>query len=146
MNEPCFDQLERKCNWVISYSPVQSLMRAFFGIRIIIQSGKCGPVKLDEHVESFLKLFREEHLGTMTEEDFIKHRNSLIMEKIKKARTMREETYSYFGEIQNRMYCFDRNWKEAAELDTTSLNDVIEFFDSYIAVGAPERKNSVSRL
>ena len=42
--------------------------------------------------------------------------------------------------MQNRTYCFDRSWKEANELDSVTLKDVIAFFDSHIAAGAPERR------
>jgi insulysin len=140
MNEPCFDQLRTKLQlgYIVFSGTVSD--EGILGIRVIIQSGKCGPAALDEHIESFLETFRKEHLEKMAEEDFIKHRDSFIMEKIKKSRTMREETYLYFGEMQNRTYCFDRSWKEANELDSVTLKDVIAFFDSHIAAGAPERR------
>ena len=114
------------------------------GLRIIVQSAKCNPQGLDDHIETFLTAFRTK-LGKMSDEDF-KQRDSLIISYLKKPKSMIDETFKYVNELESKTYVFDRKWKVAAELDRLSLHDIVSFFDYYISKGAVERKKISIRI
>ena len=139
LDEPCFDQLRTKqqLGYIVWSGTVCD--EGVLGLRIIVQSGKCSPVALDMHIEAFLSEFRGT-LKNMSEEDFVNHRDSLIIEKIKKPKRMREESYAFLDEIDSNTYVFDRTWKEANELDHLSLDDVLSMFDSHVANDSKTRR------
>ena len=114
-------------------------------LRIIVQSAKCAPKELDEHIEAFLTSFRKK-LANISEEEFCKQRDSLIISCLKKPKSMIDETFRYVSEMESKTYIFDRKWKLASELDQLSLNDVVSFFDHFIAIGAAKRRKLSIRI
>ncbi|KAL4198409.1 hypothetical protein AMTRI_Chr03g140060 [Amborella trichopoda] len=109
------------------------------GVQIIIQSIVKDPEKLDERVEAFLKMF-ETQLYTMSNDDFIRNKNSLIDMKLEKHKNLSEESEFFWIEIERGTLKFDRVEHEVGAIRELTQEDMIDFFDIYIKVGAPRRK------
>ena len=145
LNEPCFDYLRTKeqLGYIVFSGKVVD--DGILGLRIIVQSAKCAPKELDEHIEAFLTSFRKK-LANISEEEFCKQRDSLIISCLKKPKSMIDETFLYVSERKSKTYTFDRKWKLASELDQLSLNDVVSFFDHFVAKGAAKRRKLSIRI
>ncbi|KAJ0982675.1 hypothetical protein J5N97_010930 [Dioscorea zingiberensis] len=109
------------------------------GLQFIIQSTVKDPAQLDARVEAFLKTF-ENKLYEMTDEEFKSNINALIAMKLEKYKNLKEESGFYWKEIVDGTLRFDRKESEVAALRELTRQELINFFDSYIKVGTPQRK------
>ncbi|XP_075638112.1 insulin-degrading enzyme-like 1, peroxisomal [Castanea sativa] len=109
------------------------------GVQFIIQSTVKGPGNIDLRVEAFLKMF-ESKLYEMTNEEFKSNVNALIDMKLEKHKNLREECRFYWGEISDGTLKFDRRESEVAALRQLTQQELIDFFNECIKVGAPQRK------
>ncbi|XP_022982829.1 insulin-degrading enzyme-like 1, peroxisomal [Cucurbita maxima] len=112
------------------------------GVQFVIQSTVKGPRNIDLRVESFLEMF-EKKLVDMTIEEFKSNVNALVDMKLEKFKNLREESGFYWREIADGTMKFDRRESEVAALKTLTHQDLINFFNEHIKVGAP-RKRSLS--
>lgn len=109
------------------------------GVQVIIQSSVKGPKHIDTRVESFLKMF-ESKLYEMTSDQFKSNVNALIDMKLEKHKNLREESRFYWREISDGTLKFDRREAEVAALRKLTQQDLIDFFNEYIKVGASRKK------
>ncbi|XP_019101972.1 PREDICTED: insulin-degrading enzyme-like 1, peroxisomal [Camelina sativa] len=113
-----------------------------YGVQFIIQSSVKGPGHIDSRVESLLKNF-ESKLYEMSDEDFNSNVTALIDMKLEKHKNLKEESRFYWREIQSGTLKFNRKEAEVAALKQLQKQELIDFFDEYIKVGA-EKKKSLS--
>ncbi|XP_057982106.1 insulin-degrading enzyme-like 1, peroxisomal [Malania oleifera] len=143
--QPAFHQLRS----VEQLGYITALMqRNDFGIRgvqIIVQSTVKGPGGIDARVEAFLKMF-ETKLYEMTCDEFKSNVNSLIDVKLEKHKNLREESAFYWREISDGTLKFDRRESEVAALKQLTQQELIDFFNEYIKVGASLRKTLSVRV
>lgn len=66
------------------------------------------PITIPESILFNALLLFQEHLESLTEENFRKHLNALILRKSEKPKKLNEECHKYFTEIVSRQYNFDR--------------------------------------
>ncbi|KAI4967708.1 hypothetical protein ZWY2020_016983 [Hordeum vulgare] len=109
------------------------------GLQFIIQSTVKDPSNLDARVEAFLKMF-EVTLHEMPDAEFKSNVNAVIDMKREKYKNIREESAFFWGEISQGTLKFDRKEAEVAALGELKKEELIEFFDNYVKVGAPEKK------
>ncbi|KAI3864340.1 hypothetical protein MKX03_026913 [Papaver bracteatum] len=109
------------------------------GLQFIVQSTAKDPGEIDLRVQSFLKEF-ESKLYEMPADEFMSNVNALIEMKLEKHKNLREETSFYWGEIFYGTLKFDRREIEIAALKNLRQQELIDFFNEYIKVGAPTRK------
>eukprot|EP00268_Persea_americana_P025603 TRINITY_DN2493_c0_g1_i10.p1 TRINITY_DN2493_c0_g1~~TRINITY_DN2493_c0_g1_i10.p1 ORF type:complete len:968 (-),score=137.62 TRINITY_DN2493_c0_g1_i10:400-3303(-) len=109
------------------------------GLQFIVQSTVKDPAQLDLRVEAFLEMF-ESKLYEMTYDEFKSNVNALIDMKLEKHKNLNEESSFYWREIADGTLKFDRRESEVAALRTLSQQELIDFFDDHIKVGAPKRK------
>ncbi|KAK1679676.1 hypothetical protein QYE76_040524 [Lolium multiflorum] len=109
------------------------------GLQFIIQSTVKDPFNLDARVEAFLKMF-EVTLHQMPDAEFKSNVNALIDMKLEKYKNIREESAFFWGEISEGTLKFDRKEAEVAALRELKKEELIEFFDNHVKVGAPEKK------
>ncbi|KAG7958735.1 hypothetical protein I3843_10G032200 [Carya illinoinensis] len=123
---------------------ITSLMQrndsGIYGIWIIIQSTVKGPGHIDLRVEAFLKTF-ESKLYEMTSDEFKNNVNALIDMKLEKHKNLKEESGFYWQEIHDGTLKFDRKELEVAALRQLTQQELIDFFNDHIKVGAPQRKS-----
>uniref|UniRef100_A0A0D6QRY2 Insulin-degrading enzyme-like 1, peroxisomal n=1 Tax=Araucaria cunninghamii TaxID=56994 RepID=A0A0D6QRY2_ARACU len=109
------------------------------GAQFIIQSTVKDPAQLDIRVEAFLKTF-ESKLHTLTDDEFKSNVNALIDMKLEKHKNLREETQFYWSEIDDGTLKFDRKEVEVAVLRKLTKEDLLNFFNNHIKLGAPGRR------
>ncbi|EPS70250.1 insulin degrading enzyme, partial [Genlisea aurea] len=115
------------------------------GLQFIIQSNVKGPGKIDQRIESFLKMF-ETQLYEMSIDDFKSNVAAVIEMKLEKHKNLREESRFFWNEIADGTLKFDRREREVEALKDLSQKELIDFFDKYIKVGAPFKKSLSVRI
>ncbi|KAI3838122.1 hypothetical protein MKW98_009073 [Papaver atlanticum] len=109
------------------------------GLQFIVQSTAKDPGQIDLRVESFLKEF-ESKLYEMPADEFMSNVNALIDMKLEKHKNLNEETSFFWREIFDGTLKFDRREIEIAALKSLTRQELIDFFNEYIKVGAPAKK------
>ncbi|KAK1267709.1 Zinc-metallopeptidase, peroxisomal [Acorus gramineus] len=109
------------------------------GLQFIIQSSVKDPVHLHDRVEAFLKMF-ENRLYEMSGKEYKSNVTALIDMKLEKHKNLREESSFYWREIMDGTLRFDRKESEVAALRELPQQELIDFFNEHIKVGAPRRK------
>jgi len=143
-----------------------------WGISIVVQSSNSSPLFLEERIEAWLKLFRQE-LEAMTAESIAMKASGMVAQLLEENTRLSQDVGSAWGEIVATETCneqmnepvFDRLQRLADELLLTTENEsettvngndrkspeqlkkqVTEFFDRHYAVDAPERRVMSSRV
>jgi insulysin len=143
-----------------------------WGMAIVVQSSSASPVKLEERIEEWLKLFRKE-LGEMDPQVIAKEAQGVVSQLKEGDTKLGQEVGSAWNEIVSTEGCnermttpvFDRLEYLADELvlrteggTTTTKNGlprkdpdelktrVLEFFDQVYAGDAPERRAILARV
>ncbi|EOA29315.1 hypothetical protein CARUB_v10025596mg [Capsella rubella] len=111
-----------------------------YGLHFIIQSSVKGPGHIDSRVESLLKDL-ESKLYNMSNEEFKSNVTTLIDMKLEKHKNLSEESWFYWGEIQDGTLKFNRKDAEVAALRELKKEELIDFFDEYVKVDAPKKKS-----
>ncbi|XP_062166020.1 insulin-degrading enzyme-like 1, peroxisomal isoform X1 [Alnus glutinosa] len=109
------------------------------GVQFIIQSTVKGPGVIDSRVEAFLKTF-ESKLYEITNDEFKSNVNALIDMKLEKHKNLSEESGFFWQEIYGGTLKFDRRESEVAALRQLEKQDLVDFFNEHIKVGAPQRR------
>lgn len=138
VREPCFDTLRTKeqLGYIVwSSSRKTSGDRGWF---VLVQSNR-KPVYLDNRIESFIQSARE-LIKTMSDEEFNRHKKALADLKLEKPKRLSGRSDKIWNEIYSQRYNFDRVAIEVADLELLTREDVIEFYDKFIASKAPERR------
>ncbi|KAF5474140.1 hypothetical protein F2P56_006066 [Juglans regia] len=138
--QPAFHQLRSVEQLGYITVLVQRNDSGIHGVQFIIQSTAKGPGNIDLRVEAFLKTF-ESKIYEMTDDEFKNNVNTLIDMKLEKYKNLREESGFYWREIYNGTLKFDRKESEVAALRKLTQKELIDFFNDYIKVGAPQRKS-----
>ncbi|KAH7661765.1 Insulysin protein [Dioscorea alata] len=137
--EPAFHQLRsvEQLGYITALKPGN--FSGVCGLQFLIQSTVMDPAQLDGRVEAFLKMF-ENKLYEMTDDQFKSMANVLIDLKLGEYNNLSEESDAYCKEIVDGTFRFDRHESKVAALRELTRQELIEFFNSYIKVGAPQRK------
>ncbi|EDV22870.1 uncharacterized protein TRIADDRAFT_28404 [Trichoplax adhaerens] len=144
INEPCFDILRTKEQ--LGYIVFSGVRRAHGaqGLRVLVQSDH-NPAFVESRIEAFMVSMKE-HLELLTEENFRKHLNALIIRKSEKPKKLNEECHRYFSEIVSRQYNFDRDNIEINYLKTVNKTELLQFYMDLIEKDAPKRKKLSVRV
>ncbi|GLT63108.1 hypothetical protein SLA2020_356930 [Shorea laevis] len=109
------------------------------GLQFIIQSTVKGPGHIGLRVQAFLKMFETE-LYKRTHDEFTSSVNALIDMKLEKHKNLQEESRFYWREITHGTLKLDRIEAEVAALRQLTQAELIDFFNEYIKVGAPQKR------
>ncbi|KAK7336558.1 hypothetical protein VNO77_17103 [Canavalia gladiata] len=115
------------------------------GLQFIIQSTVKSPGNIEQRVEAFLKMF-ETKLNEMTIDEFKSNVNALIDVKLEKHKNLREESAFFWREIRDGTLRFDRRDHEVEVLRQLTRQELIDFFNEYVKVGAPRKKTLSVRV
>lgn len=105
-NEPAFDQLRTKEQLGYIVQTSVTARTGELGWKVLIQSER-DPVHVELRIENFIESLPG-LLEKMTEEEFDKHRQSLIGKREEKAKNLGEETRRFWARIQDRYYEFGK--------------------------------------
>jgi len=110
------------------------------GWRVLVQSHIKGPAHLEERIAAWVASVKKE-LEEMSTEEFENFRDSLVVAKLEKDKSLSEEYVRWKGEIDfPRARNFDRARQEAEAIEKLEKKDIIQFYDNFIAVGGKQRK------
>uniref|UniRef100_M4CKB4 Insulin-degrading enzyme-like 1, peroxisomal n=1 Tax=Brassica campestris TaxID=3711 RepID=M4CKB4_BRACM len=116
-----------------------------YGVQFIIQSSVKGPGHIDSRVELLLKNF-ETKLREMSDEEFKSNVTALIDMKLEKYKNLKEESRFYWQEIQRGTLKFNRKEAEVGALRQLQKQELIDFFEEYIKIGAAKKKSLSIRV
>ncbi|ORZ13145.1 Metalloenzyme, LuxS/M16 peptidase-like protein [Absidia repens] len=141
--EPCFNQLRttEQLGYVVM-SGIRGHV-GILGLRVIIQSER-DTIYLENRVMAFLGTTLRQVLTNMTDTEWQAQVDALTTDKKEKFTTMGQEGNKYWTDIESGYYEFDDVDKDLAELAKVTKNDMIAFYDTYIAPSSDQfRKLSV---
>ena len=132
LSEPAFDQLRTKeqLGYIVHTATVK--FTDYIGMRVIVQSNSKGADYLDERIESFLEGYKET-LNSISSEDLASNIKAVKESLTEKPKSLQKETNHFWSEINSGSYLFNRNIKEAKFLETVKLEDLVDFFDTFIS-------------
>lgn len=76
----------------------------------------------------------------MPDEEFLRHREALALQKLEKPKQLSAQTNQFWSEITSQQYHFDRANIEVAYLRTLTKEGVIEFYKGLLEESAAFRK------
>jgi len=141
-----------------------------WGLSVVVQSSNSSPLVLEDRIENWLQLFRQE-LEDMTAEAIAMEARGMVGQLLEENTRLSQEVGSVWGEViatechEQISPVFDRLQRLADELVLTSEESsettkngnprkspeqlkkaVLDFFDKYYAPDAPERRVMSSRV
>ncbi|OQS04220.1 insulin-degrading-like enzyme, metalloprotease family M16A [Thraustotheca clavata] len=146
LKEPCFNQLRtiEQLGYIVFSSSHRAHGIEYF--RLIIQSDVAPPAYVEASIEQFLQTMRTT-IVNMTYDEFKKYLQSVTDTLLEKPKTASEECSRFWEEISGETYHFTRRQEVANQVQTLTIDNIISFFDEYIAVSSPKRvKLSVHML
>ncbi|TYJ55081.1 hypothetical protein B9479_004218 [Cryptococcus floricola] len=135
--EPCFDTLRTKqqLGYIVSGHASQS--SGAMGYSVLVQSER-DPIFVETRIEAFLDGLKETLEG-MSDEEFEKHRQSLIAKKEERPKNLNEESTRFWGRISDRYYEFARRENDVAVLKKATKQDVLNVLLNYIHTSSSTR-------
>ncbi|WVO15036.1 hypothetical protein L204_102679 [Cryptococcus depauperatus] len=136
-SEPCFDTLRTKyqLGYIVSGHATRSV--GSMGYAVLVQSER-HPVYVESKIEAFLDSLKNT-IEAMSEEEFEKHKQSLISKKEETPKNLSEETKRFWGRITDRYFEFSRREIDVAELRKTTKGDILDVLMTYIHTSSPTR-------
>ena len=144
ISEPAFDQLRTKEQLGYIVHTSMKIVGQTCGLQMIVQSSHKDPVYLDQRIEDFLADYRSK-LAAFTDEELQTNICAAVEMLQEKAKNLDQESNRFWSEITGGYYLFDRKVRLAEYLKTVVLSDVLNFFDSFIAAGSPQRRKCSSQ-
>eukprot|EP01125_Pyxidicula_operculata_P014818 TRINITY_DN4988_c0_g1_i1.p1 TRINITY_DN4988_c0_g1~~TRINITY_DN4988_c0_g1_i1.p1 ORF type:complete len:953 (-),score=186.42 TRINITY_DN4988_c0_g1_i1:40-2898(-) len=112
------------------------------GFRVIVQSSEKDPVYLEQRIESWITQFKGE-LEKMTDEEFQNFKASLIIQKLQKDKSLKEEVARWKIEINPpRPHKFNRSQEEAEEIEKLTREELMDFYLTFIALPSESGRNT----
>ncbi|KAJ1956481.1 metalloprotease, partial [Linderina pennispora] len=131
VTEPYFNQLRTKEQLgYIAYSSDRKYHGGPMALRFLVQS-ESNPIYVTMRIERFLKNFRQ-RIVDMTQEDFERYVNSVIVKKEEKLKNLFEETSRFWRHICAGYYEFEKIEHDVATLRTLTRADVLAYWDQYV--------------
>ena len=106
---------------------------------MIVQSHVANPEYLNWRVEEWIESL-EEMLQSFSPTEFEQHKKSLVQKKRQSYKRLLSEATDHWLEIVTHSYRFDRRFEEAKVAESLSIEDVLEFYNTYIRRNAPKRR------
>ena len=145
LSEPAFDQLRTKEQLgYIVFTGVKNIVSLELAIHIIVQSNHKDPQYLDERIEDFLISFKE-LLLQYTPEQVQENIEAVKDRLLEKPKNLNEGSRQYWSEIKARTYLFGREKLLSEALTPITLNEIIEFYDTYLLSTSSSRQKFSSQ-
>ncbi|KAL7425090.1 metalloprotease [Cryptotrichosporon argae] len=111
---------------------------ARIGYRVIVQSER-SPSHVENRIEAFLDTLPM-LIEDMADDDFERHRQTLIDKKREKPKNLGEETQRFWGRINDRYYDFGRRETDARALASVTKAEVVDLARQHVISAAPARR------
>lgn len=146
LNKPCFHDLRTIQQLGYMVFEGHRNFANVAGLFIIVQSTVANPDKLLDRIDDFLEKARKGELGAISQTRFDQYKKALSTAKAQPETSLNHQSCAYWQEIMNGSNEFDRDFKEIDALTTIQKEDVIDFFDTFIAPNGKERRRVVSQV
>jgi insulysin len=114
VHEPTFNVLRTQEQLGYIVDSAEKISPGTMGFRVLVQSEK-DPVYVETRIETFLDGMKA-WLEELSDEEFEKNRNSLILKKEEKPKNLGEETRRFWGVIADQTYEFGKRMSPAVSL------------------------------
>jgi len=114
------------------------------GLSVLVQSAVASPTSLEIQMEEWLADFRSNTLTKLSPETIADSAASLATNLEEPPRSLGQEAGPLWGEIIEGTHYWHRDIEVAQEVRTMTKDDLIAFWDTYFAAGAPKRQRVVS--
>lgn len=140
MKEPAFNELRstEQLGYIV-HTSLKTNGDDIKSLLILIQSDAYDPMYLDERVEAFLDRFRSK-IVSMAPDKFQKNIIAVVEQFLEKNKNLGEESTKYWAAICNKSYLFKKHVLIAEEVKKVTSDEVLTFFDKYIAKDGRNRK------
>lgn len=144
-NEPFFDTL--RTTEQLGYLVTHGLREkgTLVGLRFLIQSER-NPLHLDARIEAFIADNVPRVLAAMTPEEFKLHCTALKADLTQKKKTLAGESKMHWEAILSGSNDFLRPWIDAEELDSLKLQDLTDFYNSFLLKSSPNRSRATVHI
>ena len=132
-----FDQLRTKEQLGYVVFTGRKVLSTTVGYHVIIQSER-PTVYLEERINAFLVVYGN-FLESMSEEDFEKHKSSLINRRLEKLKNLNSENGRFWTHITTGRYDFLLVDEDVKHIKPLTKTDLIEFFKYHIHPQSPHR-------
>jgi len=142
LEEPCFNVLRTKeqLGYIVSGGVRRSLGTQ--GVRVIVQSEK-NPSFVTGRIEEVMNEHMKKYLTDMTDEQFESNKHALVALKLEKPKKLADKNKYLWREITARSYVYQREEKEAEQIKKLTKQDVLEFYESYVAPGGANHRKLI---
>lgn len=136
-SEPAFSQLRTReqLGYIVAIQ-MRVSSAATLGLQVIVQSHVKDPVYLHHRVAQFMQRFSSQ-LAATEPDVFKSFVDSLINQRLEKAKTCAEEAQRHWPDVSDGLYRFDRREKQVEELRTITLAEVVAFYEREIVAAGP---------
>jgi secreted Zn-dependent insulinase-like peptidase len=101
------------------------------GVSLLVQSPEASVIRMSQEIDNFLLDFFDK-LKIMTEEDFLKQKESVLLRLQEKPKNLLESLSRFWQCIITRNYTFDRREKLIFALQRISHKEILNTFNSLI--------------
>eukprot|EP00177_Eucheuma_denticulatum_P003195 GFKZ01005765.1.p1 GENE.GFKZ01005765.1~~GFKZ01005765.1.p1 ORF type:complete len:989 (+),score=151.19 GFKZ01005765.1:159-3125(+) len=146
MNKPTFHELRtvQQLGYIVSEGV--GACDYVLGIYFIIQSTEVDPDDVVRRIDKFLVDFRKTTLGDMSSDKFQDYVRSLTANKAEPDENLAGQSWRFWDEISSRYRQYNRSKKELEALKLITKEDILNFFDVYIAEGGSCRRRVISQV
>ena len=143
-SEPIFDQLRTKeqLGYITQGFATQTV--GIMSYRILCQSER-DPAYLESRIEAVFD-YLTQHIESMSEEEFEKHRAALIAKKEETPKNLMEESRRYWAAITDGFYEFSKRQTDVAYLRQISRQDVLDLLMERMHPSSPTRSKISTHL
>jgi insulysin len=141
LSEDAFTQLRtnEQLGYIVSFSNYRDASDA--GFRCLVQSEE-PPHLLNWRIERYLQRQAVLKLRGLPQEEFLKFREALAVERSQPDKRLNELTNRLWGEIESQRLQFRRKEDSVAVIQQLTLDDVVAFFVQHVATPQTRRKFS----
>jgi insulysin len=140
VREPAFNQLrtEEQLGYIV-HTSVKTSGANIKSLLFLIQSDSFAPDHVEKRIEVFIAKFRES-IAKMSTQVFQTNVDTVVASLLEKNKNLGEESTRYWHVIQNHTYQFKRLQMMAEHVKSLNKEQVLQFFDRYIASNGPSRR------
>eukprot|EP00158_Paraphelidium_tribonemae_P009916 Partr_v1_DN29000_c0_g1_i1_m25164 putative insulin-degrading enzyme len=138
MQDPAFDQLRTKeqLGYIVWASQRRSV--GVIGLRIILM-GDHDSIYLEQRIEAFLHMFRDEILENVTHETLDKIVEAVVGNLIEKDKSLIQESTRWWKHIRSGYFNFFEVPSDVDMLKKITKKDVLAYYDQYVGFKSPSR-------
>ncbi|BGP22999.1 a-pheromone processing metallopeptidase ste23 [Rhodotorula toruloides] len=134
---PVFSTLRTKEQLGYIVSSGSWVTNAYAGFRVVVQSER-SPEYVDERIDALWSTFAK-HIQDMSDEEFEKERESLVLKLLEKPKTQGQESNRYWAEVSTGEFDFDYRERQAKVVQQLLRSDILAFFNRFISPSSPSR-------